>query len=205
MRVHGPRVPRSGGEVPYLSGNIFPRDHYILPQGQVEEQIKLLGSQVHRLAGHLHCTGSSVNLQTREADSFLLSHGLGELGAPQHGAHPRYQLPQADWLGHVVIRAHLQPHYLIHFRILAAEHDYGHGQLPPHAPTDVQAIGIGQALVQQQQMGRKLAQLVQPLRARECLLHAKALAPQHGGDCRLVLIWRLNQQNSVFVHPQHLL
>ena len=51
--------------------------------------------------------------------------------AAQHGSDPKNQLPGAEGLGHVVIRAEFEPHHAIHLIRLGGEHD------------DRQACGLG--------------------------------------------------------------
>src|SRR6185369_8804816 len=99
MRVHRPGR-RKPIIAPDLVEQAIPRDHLALVLHEVAQEIELL-------PGELDLPTRLVDLTTPQAHPHVAEGELLELlprpGAPQHGADPREQLPQAEGLGDVVI------------------------------------------------------------------------------------------------------
>src|ERR1035438_2005754 len=125
------------------------------------QQSELLGSQLDLAPLLEQLVGRQI-----EAEFAELIAGCFRPLAPQKGFHPGEQLPDAEGLGDVIVRAQFQAADNVILLPLGGEHDDGHVQLAgPGSPADLIAIDLRQHQVQQQQVRRFLQQGIQSLLA----------------------------------------
>ena len=67
-------------------------------------------------------------------------------------ADARQQLLDGEGLGHIIVRAHVQPHNLVGHVILGGEHDDGHVVVLADAAAHLDAAQLGQHQIQQYQI-----------------------------------------------------
>ena len=64
------------------------------------------------------------------------------MGTPQHISDPDDQLSHAEWLGHIVVCAKLQPNYPVYLLALSGEHEYRNISLAAQYSTDLEAVEL---------------------------------------------------------------
>ena len=92
------------------------------------------------------------------------------------------QFLDGEGLGHVVVRAHVQPHDLVAHVILGGEHDDGHVALLAQAAADFDAAQFRQHQVQNQKIGLPVQAALQAGAAVIGALHLVALVFQFQCD-----------------------
>jgi len=100
--------------------------------------------------------GHQVELPVRELDDrtqLLRRPRRRRVGDPaQHGPDPGQQFPRVEGLGQVVVGAEFQPDDAVHLFRLARQDDHRHMRFRPKLTDQHQAVAIGQAQVQQDQV-----------------------------------------------------
>ena len=90
--------------------------------------------------------------------------GRAGAGAPQHGAHARQQLGDRERLGDVVVGAQLEAEHLVGFGRAGGQHDdRRRDRARPQVAAHVEAVLLRQHHVEDHQVGRERAGLLQPL------------------------------------------
>ena len=132
-----------------------------------------------------------VHLEVAGGEDGLARLADGALGVPERHAEPGEQLADAERLGDVVVGAGVERRDLV--RLLAArrEHDDRHGGPFAQPPDHLEAVEVGQAEVQDDDVGLSRLGFAEPLRARRRLEQSIAVARERGAqeapDLRLVL------------------
>jgi hypothetical protein len=72
---------------------------------------------------------------------------------PCHSPNPREQLAEPERLGEIVVGAHLEPDDLVDLLALGGDHDDGHGRPGTQLAAHRQAVHVGQADVEQDEVG----------------------------------------------------
>jgi hypothetical protein len=135
-----------------------------------------------------YALGGQVHRQVTERDARLL---LRRRAAPHGSAHPGEQLIDPERLGHVVVRARVEGLDLVGGIGAARQHDDRHRR-PPAQPLDYRhAVHVGQAEVEQYQVGRELRRQRQRLGRRcrgvDLVVPHPQVDPQRPQDLRLVV------------------
>ena len=94
--------------VPHFLQNFLAGKGNALVVDQKHQQVKLFGGQRGFLPGHLNAVAGGVDHQISKGIHIPLGNRGGH-GAGQYGLHAGNQLPRAERLYHIVIRAALQP------------------------------------------------------------------------------------------------
>jgi len=106
------------------------------------KELELGERQPYLLAVHHHLALRAVE-RDRPDDQHLVAHRPGT-GPPQHGANAAAQLRQPEWLGHVVVRARLEPEHRVGLGVERRQHDDRHHVAPaPQRPADLVPVGAG--------------------------------------------------------------
>ena len=80
--------------------------------------------------------------------------GGGPARAFQDGADTRHQLARRKGLGHIVVRAKLQPHHPVDLVVARGEKDHRHVRAGAQAAADLKPVDFGQADVEDDQVRR---------------------------------------------------
>src|SRR5215212_8527412 len=124
---------------------------------QEVEQVELLGRQVDRLAVTLDAPAAGVDPEATDPHRVAGHRRGGDLGAPQHGLHPRDQLAGAKRLGQVVVRTQPEPEDLVALLALGRQHDDRDAALGPQLSAHLQPVDLGQHEVEHHQIRRAIA------------------------------------------------
>ena len=141
---------------------------------QDQQQLELLGPQLHRLPGDEHLAPGRVDVHVRH-----VQHGVRigrRLDAAQDGLDPGHQLAGVEGLGEVVVRPQLQAHDLVHVVGAGGEHDDGHRAVLAQPAADLPAVHPGHHQIQHDQVRLEPARRFQALLPVPRGVHAEALA-----------------------------
>ena len=141
------------------------RQHAALVLDQVLEQQELLGRQPHVLA--VEGDGVAIGVD-RDRPVAERRAGRGTARAAQQRRHARAQFLRAERLGDVVVGAELEARDAIGFLAARRQHDDRNGgdrRIGAHRLADEQAVHAGQHQVEDDEIGRRLAQ---PAAAPRC-------------------------------------
>ena len=117
------------------------------------EQLEGLGLERHRLAVAQDAVAGEVHLDAAEIHERRRGLRRGQLlGAAEDRADAGGELAQAERLGHVVVRAELQAHDLVHLAVAGREHDDRDLRLRAEDPADLDAGQLRQHEVEQHQV-----------------------------------------------------
>src|SRR5215470_16455279 len=164
VRVHRSR----GGELfvpPDLVEQAVARDGLTPVLQEVREQVEFLAGEGELTAGLEDLAAATVHAHVAKGQLVRL---LAWTRPPQHRAYAGQQLTQRERLGQVIVGAQLQPAHTIDFLPARREHDDGHVDRPsPELPTHVPAAQLGHHDVEDDQIRRRLHDLLQRLLAVE--------------------------------------
>ena len=140
-----------GGEAPDVVEQVGPGDDGAVAAGEGREQVELLAPQGHLAARDLDDAARQV-----DAHRPGLDHRGDDVpgAAAQHGVHARGELVDGEGLDDVVVGAAAQPE---HPRLLVAaggHRDDRHRRPGPQPAAHLDAVEVGQAHVQQHEVGR---------------------------------------------------
>jgi len=118
---------------------------------QSQEQIEFDAGQIRDFAVDRHL--SRADVQAHAADAQMLLARV-ELGAAQHRAEPGQELPRAEGLAEVVVRAQLEPDHAIHeelrgvlHEVVAAINSGQYDKMLPYLSENVEATSITQEVM----------------------------------------------------------
>ena len=109
--------------VPHFLQNFLAGKGNALVVDQKHQQVKLFWGQRGFLPGHLNAVAGGVDHQIPKGIHITLGNRGGH-GAGQYGLHAGNQLPRAERLYHIVIRAALQPGQFVIFFAAGGQHDH---------------------------------------------------------------------------------
>lgn len=118
--------------------------------GQHGQHIELLGGEHDLVAVHQHPAGTSIDLQAAGGAPVRLGGGLAPTG---DGTNSGHQLAEAEGLDHVVVGAQLEAHHAVDLVAPRRQEDDGHVGQGPHPPAHLVAVDVGQADVEQHDVG----------------------------------------------------
>lgn len=189
------------GVAPHLVQELLAADRGARPPGQHGEDVELLGGQLDLGPADPDPAGVEVHLDVTGADRPYDGFGNASGRAPPgDGVDTGEQLGETYRLDEVVVGPEPQP---AHHRALVAargEHHHRHVAHRPQGAQHVQAVGVGQAQVEKQQVGASVVGQYVPA------------VPDASGDVAVVVqdlderrghaVVVLGQQ---YLHPAHLL
>jgi hypothetical protein len=175
-------------------------EHPSLVPGEVVEQAKLGGRRGHGLAVYRQGHGHGIDFDLPDPDRPLLQRPLE---APQHGLHARHQLPRAEGLGNVVVRAQFQAEHAVGFTAARREEDHRDRSQRlrlADLATEFQAIFAGNHDVENEQGGTAALRVREHGLAGGIELHAKSrpvqVVPHQAGNIGIVL----HHKNDIGLH-----
>ena len=140
--------------------------------GEHPQQVELAPGQVDRLAGPGHRTDGGVDPQIPDLDH------RGRRGAApvaQQAADPRQQFLHPEGLDHIILRPGIQRGDLAGLVAADRQHDHRRRGPGPDLGQHRQAVGIGQAKVEDHQRRDLAGHGGDPVAGGGCLDHAMAL------------------------------
>jgi hypothetical protein len=172
---------------PHLRQQLALGDDRPGPLGQGQQQVELLAGQVDRPAVQDHRPRLGVEDETADDD---LPVGRCRGTAAQHRSHPGVQLLGADRLDHVVVRTGIQRGHHVGVPVPGThDDDRNRGDRPQHAQ-DLLTVDVGQAEVEQDDVGRLVDHRLQGRHARahcgDCVSAVGQRSRQSGPDRRVV-------------------
>jgi len=161
-------------------------------RGEVAQQVELGGGQADPLPITRHPPPLEVDDQIATAQRAAgLDVGQLAVGAAQQGFHAARQLAEAERLGQVVIGSDLESDHLVHLVGASGEEQDRDPGLAPDPPADLEPVDPGQTDVEQDELGRDLAEARDSLLASRNDAHCVALAFERdldpAGNGRFVL------------------
>ncbi len=116
----------------------------------------------------------------------------GAIGPAQDRLHPGDELPWRERLGHVVVRAELEPEHPVDLAVAGGEHDDGDVTRRPETAAQLESVDLaGQADVEDDQAGVPLGHRAQPVGAVVGAVDAEAglveVQRDQVGDVHVVL------------------
>src|SRR5262245_9912128 len=154
--VHGARLDvhlRS----PYEVEELEPIVHPVRVPNEELEELELPEREGQRLAVEEHLVGVEIHPEPSALVDLVPGRALlGRVRPAEDGAYPCDQLPRAERLRHVVVRAELEAEDAVHLGRLRGQHDDGDAaqRLRPAQPAaDLEAVDPGQHQVEHDQRG----------------------------------------------------
>src|SRR4051794_13099551 len=167
--------------LPHVVEDLRAGEHAARVEHQVAQQPVLRGGQLDRRAGARDLARVLVELEVLEAQARGLR--LGSARAPQHVAHARQQLLEAERLGDVVVAARGQPAQLVVGRVARGEEDDRcRRPLGAQPPGDLEALHVGQHHVEHDEVGAERVHRRERARAGAGRLHVIAVEAQGHRD-----------------------
>ena len=152
------------------------------------EEVELLAPQLDRAPVEQHAPGRDVDDEPVDADDLRRRRGPR---AAEDRAHARHDLAHAEGLDDVVVGAELEPDDPVGLRPAGGDHDDRDVRAAPQLSADVAAVAVGQAQVEQHEVGPLLGGGAQRVGRRGGQDRAEPLAlervPERLRDRRLVL------------------
>src|ERR1022692_90339 len=180
--------------VPHVVQELRPGQHPPRIEHQVAQQPELRRRQIDQVTPAADLVAVLIKLDVREREHLPVRRT--GTGAAQHGTDPGRQLFQPERLGHVVIAAEGQPRHLVGLGIPGGQEDHRNPAAVRAQPADdVEAAGVRQHHVQDDQVERAIPG--QPQRAGAGLRggHLKAQEPQRGSN-------RVAEERLIIDHQQ---
>ncbi|MBQ8201255.1 MAG: response regulator, partial [Clostridia bacterium] len=144
------------GDVPDALQQLLPCEDRAAVFHQQKQQIIFLQGQGHLCAVHGGLVSAAIDGQSTAFERVRI--GFCPCAA-QAGADARHQFRHAKGLGHVIIRAVIQPLHLVHLGALGSEHNdrrFRRAVVLPQEAQQGQAVLAGEHNVQQDKVGRSL-------------------------------------------------
>ncbi len=149
MRVDGLGRPEPVG-VPDTLDDVGPGAHRSSILSEEHEQFELLRGERHLLAIEVDPVGSAIDAERPNSETVVyVDPGRTSPGASKHGPDPRDQLTGAEGLDHVVISAELKAEHPVELVASSGHHDDRHIGMSPNRSTNVVAVHIRQAEVEE--------------------------------------------------------
>src|SRR5262249_1102715 len=157
---------------------------------KILQEIELFSGELDGFAAAAHLVSAQVDFDIPESVAILL---LREgFGPPQNGSHPGQQFSNREWLGDEVIASQSKPNDFVTFLFASTTADAGNRRTRClELPADGKPAHPQHHHVQDDQVGRNLERLFQPLEAVERGSDLEALeleiVAQAGDHVRFVL------------------
>src|SRR5580704_3789017 len=169
LHVYGPVVDLVVVAATHLD-QLVAADHPVAGRQQRRQQVEFPVTERHVAAvGGREATGAQVQLPARDPVGAAHTRApgiLADLGAPQHRADARQQLPRAEGFGEVVVGAELKTHDAVGFLRAPRQDNDGYVGLSAQLAQQVHAVLTPQPQVEQRQVDHAGAAGFQELRAR---------------------------------------
>ena len=161
------------------------------------EQLERPGLELDRLAAALQGVARQVQLQVAGDDALRPRLAGACAGPSQHRPHSRQQLPHAEGLDHVVVRAQLKADDAVHLLVPGGEEQYRNVAVAPDQAADLESVQYRQHDVENQQVRVFLGGLPQPLFAIGSRQRTVTLALQVVPDGREEVFLVLHDQHGL--------
>ncbi len=165
VNIHAARRDKPLG-APHGVQQLIAREHAIRPRCQIIQQAEFQRRERHRLAVVRHAVGGRVDHQPAHLDhARRLSR---RLGAAEQRFDTGNQFARAEWLCHVIVRAHFQPHDAVRFLAPGGQHQNRQAiqrLVAPDVPADFETRKFWQHQIEQQHVRRCFPQLHQTSRS----------------------------------------
>lgn len=185
MDVEGLRRPEPV-RVPDRLHDLLARHQRAGLLGEEREQVVLLGCEGDLLAVQAYAGGLAVDGQVLAVliGACRRRRVVAWLCAPHHRSYPRDDLTYPEGFGDVVVRAELEPDHAVRLVAAGADHDDRDVAARPQRLADVEAVGVGQPEVEEDDVVGALVRQGRPARGHPLDLEAVAqqAAPERFGD-----------------------
>src|SRR6266545_2567451 len=172
----GRGVPEPG-VLPHLLQELTAREHLARVADQEQQQLELPRGQGDRAPGDLGLPGRRVDHHVAGVHAALLGRRVAP-GAAEHAADSGDQLPRAERLHHVVVRAELEPDDPVGLVAAGGQHHDRDRRAGAEPPAHLEAVHAGQHQVQHDQVGRCLGGEREPQRLLPVAGHGHAIAAE---------------------------
>ena len=144
---------------------------------QTRQQLEFSGRQVQGFAATLHHMRRQINTQIFQ---LMHRHGRGKrrTAVPQGNPDACQQLANAEWLGQVIIRPRIEQRDLLRLLMAGGHHNDGNRLVLAHFAHQLHAIPIGKPQIENNDIGRVVAQECAGLTQRHRGLDVKTLDGQ---------------------------
>ena len=172
-------VRTAPGQLPDLAEQIALADDLAGAAGQREQQLELLAGQLDRTAVDGHLVAAGVDDEPADGDHRVL---VGASHPPQHGPDARVELRGGERLDHVVVGAEVEHAHHLGLVVARGGDDHRHVADGAQHRQDVGAVDVGQAEIEQHDVGLRLDRGGQRGQARADRGHAVPVLAQRAGE-----------------------